>query len=431
MNDIADRVEHLLGSRRVSDLPEHFVLPHYSGYSIVNLAPTVAQLMEIASQAPALPKHLWTDLADDVRCVLLLILDAVGYRQLRRYLDMDSSVFTHLALEGRLVPITSVFPSTTVSALTSIWSGRPPLDHGFLGTKLILPKQGVLANMLHMAPAIYGGGGSLEDWGWEQEDFIRVPSLAGELAAAGIKTVAHTRHSFLGSTLTRILLSGVEEIRGYVGLSDLWLNLRRTLTERETDRRLFIDAYWAGADNMGHVYGPMGAYLPATLRHFARSFEEDFLDRLPKEAREGTLLIITADHGQIATPPEQVTHLPDHPRLQKMLLLPPAGESRAAYLYAVPGQEDALRDYVSEHLADHFVAQETERVLEMGLFGRGEALAPHIRARLGDVVLIARDDSRLTMREKKEDGVQLRGHHGSLTPEEMLVPLLMVRLDRL
>jgi hypothetical protein len=35
------------------------------------------------------------------------------------------------------------------------------------------------------------------------------------------------------------------------------------------------------------------------------------------------------------------------------------------------------------------------------------------------------------MRKKKEDGVQLLGHHGSLTPEEMLVPLMMVRLDRL
>jgi hypothetical protein len=35
------------------------------------------------------------------------------------------------------------------------------------------------------------------------------------------------------------------------------------------------------------------------------------------------------------------------------------------------------------------------------------------------------------MREKKEGSVQLRGHHGSLTSEEMLVPLLMVRLDKL
>jgi hypothetical protein len=32
---------------------------------------------------------------------------------------------------------------------------------------------------------------------------------------------------------------------------------------------------------------------------------------------------------------------------------------------------------------------------------------------------------------EKEGAITLRGHHGSLTPEEMLVPLLMTRLDRL
>ncbi len=431
---LADQVEHLLCSRRVSDLPEHFVLPHYSGYSIVNLAPTVAQLMGIRleGRTPALPKHLWTDLAHDVKCIVLLILDAVGYRQLQHYRDTESSLFSRLALKGRLVPITSVFPSTTVSALTSIWTGQPPLGHGFLGTKMLLPKQGVLANMLKMVPAAYGGGGKLEDWGWEPDEFIRVPSLAARLGAAGIRTVAHTRLSFIGSSLTRIFLRGMDEVRGYVGLSDLWLNLRRTLTERQANQRLFIDAYWGGVDNVGHVYGPTGAYLPSAMRHIARSFEEDFLARLPKEAREDTLLIVTADHGQIATPPERVVHLPDHPALQETLLLPPAGESRAAYFYAKPGQKDALRDYVTEHLADRFALQETERALEIGLFGPLGALTPHLRARLGNMLLIAKDDSRLTMREKKkESGIQLRGHHGSLTPEEMLVPLLMVRLDKL
>jgi hypothetical protein len=430
---VKTQVERILRARHIPGLPEQFVLPHYDGYSIANLAPTIAKILgvEMDGTASPLPAHWWRDLGADAQCVLLIVLDATGYLQLERYLAEERSFFSTLADAGLLLPITSVFPSTTVSALTTIWTGRAPLGHGFLGTKLLLPEQGVLANMLKMAPAAYPPGGRLEDWGWDPERFFTAPSLGEQLSAAGVDTVAHTRLSFIGSSLTRIFLRGMHDLRGYVGLSDLWLNVRRTLTERRADQRLFVDAYWGGIDNVGHVYGAAGAYLPSALRHLARSFEEDFVAQLPREVQEDTLLIVTADHGQIATPPERVVHLPDHPALWETLLLPPAGESRAAYLYARPGQKGALRTYVTEHLADRFVLLETEKALAAGLFGPVGTLAPDLRVRLGDMVLIAKDDSRLSMRKKKEDGVQLLGHHGSLTPEEMLVPLMMVRLDRL
>jgi hypothetical protein len=87
---------------------------------------------------------------------------------------------------------------------------------------------------------------------------------------------------------------------------------------------------------------------------------------------------------------------------------------------------------VAEHLADRFALLGTEEALEAGLFGPVEALTPTTRVRLGDVLLVARNGSRLAMRkEAKEESHQLRGHHGSLTPDEMLVPLLVARLDAL
>lgn len=285
--------------------------------------------------------------------------------------------------------------------------------------------------MLKMAPAMRGGGGRLEDWGWDPEAFMQVPTLAGRLDAADIRTVAHTRLSFIGSTLTEIFLRGMDELRGYVDLGDLWVNLRQTLEERDQNRPLFVDVYWGGADNVGHVYGPENEYEAATLRHLSRSVEEDFLGRLPAKAREGTLLIVTADHGQIATPADQVVRLPDHPDLWQTLLLPPAGESRASYLYARPGESERLRSYVRQHLSDRFVLLDTEQALEAGLWGSPQHIPSAHRARLGDVVLIAQQGSRLTTRSKRDGPSTLRGHHGGLTANEMLVPLLMVRLDTL
>lgn len=431
--DSSDQIETFLRSRRRPGLPDHFVIPHYNGYSVANIAPTIGHMLGVTIEraAPPLPKHLWTPLAQDVSCVVLLILDAVGYHQLRHHLEAGRSIFGDLAAAGSLAPITSVFPSTTVSALTSIWTGQPPLRHGFLGTRLLLPKLGVLANLLKMAPAAYLGGGRLRDWGWEPDSLVQVPSLASRLAASGVKTVAHTRLSFLGSNLTRIFLRGMDALRGYVGLSDLWLNLSQTLAEREPNEPLFVGAYWAGTDQIGHVYGPEGEYAPAALRQVARSLKEDFIDRLSSESRAGTVLIVTADHGQIATPPEKVVRLPLHPRLQETLLLPPAGESRAAYLYVRPGGEPDLRAYVKAHLAERFILWKTDSALEAGLWGPQGETPSGLRARLGDLLMLASDGSRLTTRKEKLPRGGLRGHHGSLTPDEMLVPLLMARLDRL
>lgn len=429
-------IEQLLRERHHPALPSHFVMPAYADHSIANIGPTVARILGVMEEAPSgtLPRSFWELEAGGISSVILVILDAVGYRQLERFMRTEESAFSRLADAGRLIPLTSVFPSTTVSALTSIWTGQPPLGHGFLGTRLLLPKQGLLANLLRMAPAAYGGGGRLKDWGWDAEQFVTVPSVADRLSDAGIRTVMHTRRAFLGSGLTQIFLRGMEELRGYVGLSDLWLNLRRTLREREPGDRLFAGVYWSGIDSVGHAYGPASDYPPAALRHLARSLAEDFLDRVSPRARARTLLLITADHGQIPTPPERVVHLPEHPELWDAFLLPPAGESRASYVYAKPGQRERVMDYVATHLADRFAALKTEEALEAGLWGSPEEITPDLRARLGDVLILATADCRLSTSPKSKDdgrGGGLRGHHGSLTADEMLVPLLMARLDAL
>ena len=426
-------MECRLRSRHAPELPAHFVLPDYGGLSIANIAPTIARLFGLKpdGHGPALPQYIWSDLTEGVECVVLLLLDAVGYLQFRQHIAAETSPFSRLARRGRLFPLTSVFPSTTVSALSSIRTGRSPLGHGFLGTNLLLSHEGVLANMLKLAPAAYTGAGSLEDWGWDPADFMTAPSLAESLETAGIGTVVHTRRHFIASTLTRILLKGADDLRGYLHLSDLWINVHRTLRERAPGQPLFVDVYWGGIDDTAHVYGTDNQYVDSVLFHFGRSLEQDFLAALPTETRKSTVLIVTADHGQIATPSDQVVHLPEHPGLRDSLLLPPAGESRAAYLYVRPGRERALRAYVTKHLEERFALLETDRALEAGLWGDRDELTIRNRARLGNVILVAKHNARLSTRPKNEGGNSLCGHHGSLTPEEMLVPLLIARLDQL
>ena len=408
-----------------------FIYPYYEGYSIANLPATIAAILgvELEGTAPPIPSHLWSDLAAGVRRVILVLLDAVGYGTLRRLGEADPT-FRRLLRAGRFFPLTPVFPSTTVVALTTIWTGRAPLGHGFLGTRLLLSDQGVVADMLALAPAAHKQDReSLLDWGWKPEQFVTVPSLGKQLNDRGVRTVALTFYPYINGGLSRIFHRDAGERRGYVGLSDLWINLREVVARSQAEH-LFVNAYWGEVDTLSHVYGPDAEPCRSALRHLGRALEEDFLAPLPAEAREGTLLILVADHGQAVTPAERAVYLSDHPALREMLLLPPAGEPRASFLYVQPGQAERLRSYIAEHFAGRFVLLETDRALAAGLFGP-ERPTPALRPRLGDFLLLAQDGSQLllTRRQRAGEPPVLVGHHGSLTPAEMLVPLLMVRLD--
>ena len=149
------------------------------------------------------------------------------------------------------------------------------------------------------------------------------------------------------------------------------------------------------------------------------------LGQLSSQARRGTLLILMADHGQRRVHKETTVYLKDHPGLKKMLRMDPGGELRAPFLYAL--DSDAVHAYVSEHLSGSFACLDAEIVLKSGLLGPGEPMAevPH---RLGDFVLPARSDHLLYWQKKVRHVI---GRHGGLSPEEMLVPWLAMRLDSL
>ena len=428
---IASELEETITQQCLPGLDERFrgsgfVLPHYGGLSIASLGATMAGLlgMELEGAEPPLPRIMWGDLVGEVRTVVLVLLDGVGYLHLRPLLEDENTPFGLLASRGRFAPLTSVFPSTTMTALTSLWTGRTPGDHGFLGSRLLLPEYGVLANMLKLAPAAGGRPGELLEWGLVPEQFVPGPHVAQTLSAAGVRSVAHLYGPHIGGGLSRIFLRGVERMEGYVGFSDMWSNVRETVVRR-TSQPLLVNVYWTGTDDVAHEYGPDGERFQAALRDLGRSMQEDFIERLAGSAREGTVLIITADHGQIATPEGSEVYLSDHPYLREMLLLPPSGETRASYLYVRPGQAEHAAHYVGEHLADQFLLLETDGAIAAGLFG-GSGVSPSLRGRLGDFLLLARGNSSLVPAGGK---AAYRGHHGSLTAEEMMVPLVMARLD--
>jgi hypothetical protein len=101
----------------------------------------------------------------------------------------------------------------------------------------------------------------------------------------------------------------------------------------------------------------------------------------------------------------------------------PSGEPRSLGL-ALPDPDDRRR--IAEYVGTGGIILDTQDALAAGLYGSGP-LHPDLQERIGDTLLLARGHTSFTFPGL---GSQSIGGHGSLTPEEMLAPLLSWRFRR-
>lgn len=422
-------IEQALLNHQLPDLlppDEGWVPPHYEGLSIANLPSTIAALLgkDLPGALPTLPRELWADWAPGLRRVVLVVLDALGYRMLQGMWSAgEGQAFSDLAAAGKLVPLTSVFPSTTDAALVSLATGRPPAEHGWLAYTMYLRELGIASNAILLCPVWTRQRDMMTDWGLAPEALVTVPRLAERLSATGITTKAVLSKYLTGSGFTEMLYQGVAEIREHVHASDFWVQLRHLLAETR-GKQVLLTAYWGGLDTLAHAYGPDTDLWEAEFRAVSYLLGQEFLTSLPAEDREGTLLLITADHGQIGIPPEHIFTATEAPELSQHLQVPIMGESRAAFIYPRPGRAGAIRDYLESVRPNWFVVLDSVQALEAGLMGK--PINDETYARVGELLVLPRGDHAL---QRAHPPVSLVGRHGGLTQNEMLVPLLGARLE--
>jgi len=408
---------------------DEFVMPHYEGLGIANLPATIATLLggELPGACPPLRHDLWAEWASGVRRVVLVLFDALGYFQLRAAMQADDELIFHRLVEGgTLLPITSATPSTTCTVLTTLWTGYSPAAHGILAFEVLLRELSVAASLLFFYPIHHRQRDALSDWGVKADTFVPVPGLGEQLAAQGITTYSMIHKAYAHSMLSRICHRGVQGVVSFVGAGDMWLGLQRII-ERHLDEKLYIMAYWGTMDGITHDYSPDDESWDVELRGISWMMEKGFLSRLTPKQREGTLLLLVADHGGISTSPKTAVQFDDHPSLRDALSLPPLGEGRMPFLHTHADTFERARSYMQDQLSPSFVTLTREQVLSSGLLGPGPMYleTPH---RLGDLVGLARGSHYLTRNDRQ---LKMKGRHGGLLAQEMWIPLFGVRLDAL
>ena len=360
---------------------EHPIVPDYSGACLCNVAPA---LLEGDGESPT-----WLPVGvTEAEQVVLLLLDGLGWEQLQERL---TGAPTLAGLTGG--SILTVAPSTTATALTSLATGLPPGEHGIVGYRMAMGAD-VLNVLRWSAP------------GRDARESFPPARIQQTTSFCGHRPAIVTRAEFRSSGFTQAHLDGVR-FHGYRVTSTLTTEIARRLAENEP----FIYAYYDGIDKVAHEYG-LGEHYDAELR-----FVDDLVAQIIEMLPPGASLVVTSDHGQVDVGDRTYELGPDLLRHIEMQ----SGEGRFRWLHARPGHERDLLDAASDSYRDVGWVVGVETMLDEGWFG--PKVTDAARERLGDVALLAREP--IAWLAGDDTGpYTLIARHGSLTPAEMLVPLL-------
>jgi hypothetical protein len=356
------------------------VKPDYDGPNVRNVVPALLG---------ARPVEWLPGPVAGARATVVLVLDGLGWDAC----SSSPAISELRAMEGNA--ITTVVPSTTSAALTSITTGLAPATHGIMGYRMRVDD------------------GVLNTISWQRGDGSRAPDpdlVQRHDPFLGREVAVVTRSSFRGSGFTAAHLRG-GAFHGWETPAVLVEQVRALAT---TDQRV-VYAYYPGVDEVAHAHGIEGAEYAAELRA-ADELVGALLDALPDDVA----LLVTADHGQTQVGPDGWIGLG---RLDDLVTMY-SGEGRFRALFTRRGAVEELREMAVDLFGAHAWVFTGDELLDGGWFGPDPT--PVVRRRVGDVVLAARDGSGFVDPTFRQE-TGLIGTHGSLTPAEMLVPLVASR----
>lgn len=389
-------------------LPDGLVAPSYDTTSLAAVMPAAAGALghdlTTATGLTAAACRAALGLPDADRVVVVLV-DGLGIRNLAERGGHAPFLRGLLREQGEAAAtLTSSFPSTTAAGLSTFGTGTAPGRTGMLGYTQRNPATNRLASVVQWL-----------DLG-DPADVQREPTVFEALVAAGTLVTAPGPRKFAGSGMTQAALRGP----AYVAAETFEQRVDATVAalRRPGGGQRLVYLYQGDVDKTGHGYGwdswQWGDALESTDRE---------LSRLLRSVPRGTLVLVTADHGQIKADLSTQWDVALDPELRPGVAMV-GGEPRALHVYTDEGTDpaDVARRWAGR-LGDHAVVVPRERAVADGWFG---PVAEHVLPTVGDVVVAMTGAATVVDSRVHSAGARsLPGVHGSFTPHEMLVPLLM------
>lgn len=382
------------------------IKPDYQQNSLVNLMSSFTQAMSYDMGKYAATPQLPPEELAKYENIIFLLIDGLGAHNIKQYSN-DSTIAQHKRGE-----LTSVFPTTTSAAITTLATAVAPQQHANTGWFMYLRELATVAAILPFVPRI--GGEKFSQLGISVDEVIDTPPFYSQLDRS-----SHiiNRKYLVDSDYSLAITKGAKR-SGYENLGEFYQSIVDTVQSH--GEKKYIYGYWPDYDGLCHTYG---VTHQKTEQHF-REIDKGFSDLL--EALRGTssIVVLTADHGLIDTSEDKLIYLEDYPQIKDCLRLPLCGEPRACFCYLKTGTEDQFLNLVEEKLSHACEVHSVPSMIEQGFFGQGST-HPELENRIGDYILLAKENYVIKDRLLGEKNFSQVGVHGGVSEQEMLVPLIV------
>ena len=371
-----------------------FQLPAYGERSLGDVVPAVARALGVdASVAGAAPTQL---VLPGAAAYVVFLIDGLGSELLRRYGHV--APFLSSLVEGSAVGTAGV-PSTTATSLTSFGTGLVPGAHGLIGYTARIPGTDRLINHLT----------------WDKQvdplDWQPHPTAFARLTAAGVHVSVVNKREFGGSGLTVAAHRGAT----YIGADRVGERIA-AMVDAATYTPSLTYVYDSDLDWTGHKFGVASTQWLQQLA-MVDAEAEQMRDALPHSVR----LLVVADHGMVDSEVSSRVDVDEVLELRDGVALL-GGEARFRHLYCSSGSVDDVLATWREVLGDKALVLTRDDAVARGWFGE---VSPGVLPRVGDVMVACRGDAAIVSTADFPYEKSLVGMHGSLTPAEMLIPILV------
>ena len=361
--------------------------PNYKN-SILNVTNSILKYYGAKNWHPTL-NILDEYLENDYRNVVLLLIDGLGVDAIEKHLTKRSTIRKSVKAS-----ISSVFPSTTVAATTSVLSGKSPLETGWFGWHQYFKEED--DNVILFKNKSFYSPNKVYDHN-VANTYISYENIYSQINHAN------------SSVQTHEVFPAFRDPENFT-IDKL---LKSTHSILKTPGRHFIYAYWDKVDTLMHEFGPSSDEVHKHISEVNKAYK-NFVQSIDDD----TLVIAIADHGQVDV---EIIDLYKYHDILDTLVRMPSNESRATIFYVKPDKFEEFEELFANNFRHYFNLYTAQRVLDMNLFGLGNA-HPKSSEFLGDYVAIAIDNY---IFNSIKEGFRMKGQHAGLLVEQMLVPLII------
>ena len=384
------------------------VRPSPDRLNVVDLANALASIGGAADVPDSPGAATVADLIGPADHIVVVMVDGLGLN----VVDAEHGanfLRAHVAAE-----LTTVFPSSTPTVLTSYATGLWPAAHGVPSWHLYLDEIDEIATIIH-----FSRRGDDKD--------LRSLGLAPEQAYPATATAASMTWSTFGVVPEEIVdtpyssyCRGHAPGYGYKDLGDAALAVLRRLSE--SGGPAFTHVYIPHVDAASHEYG-----IDHDVTKQAIAAVDGLLAQAAALLPPNVAIVVSSDHGLIDQT-AAVDEIEPDDELIGYLEREPWGTAPSVMLQVREDRADEFEGYFRERFGEGFYLLTTDEVLEMELLGPGP-VSPVTRRRMGSHLALSAGSRVIYYNypRTEQDDHRKVADHGGLTPGEMMVPLIVVR----